>query len=86
MAQKDYFEIKGVRLGRPTVRTVKQRDALGEQLAWAVSEGREIELRNQKRSILVLVTPADDLGHVYKIDTKGVVSDIGFTEKPLGEE
>lgn len=86
MAQKDYFEIKGVLLGRTTVRTSKQREALGEHLSWAVSEGREIELRNQKQSILVLVSPADDLGHVYKIDPKGVVTDIGYTEKPLGAE
>lgn len=78
-----FFEmVDPVRLGPVTVETKTQESALGRQLAIAVSEGRAFELRQgDDRSILLLLTAADDLGHVYEISAHGSMRDIGTTER-----
>lgn len=71
-----------VRFERVEVWNETQREALGDILATAISQGRGFEVKQgTKREILVLVTPADDLGHVYHIGAHGGVADIGVTEK-----
>lgn len=80
---RKYFQMHGVQLGPVLIYSIPQQKALGDQLSWAVSEGRSIEVRQKGNAILVLLSAADDLGHVSQIDTHGVVSDIGVTEKPL---
>lgn len=78
-----YFEMKDpVRVGPVAVYSEAQQQAIGQQLASAVTEGRPFEVREGPgRSILVLVTPADDLGHVYEVKVSGTIIDIGVTEK-----
>lgn len=71
---------------RVQVQTIAQQNRLGDVLAQAISQGRGFEIRpGDNRSILVLVTAADDLGRVTKIDADGSYKDIGVTEKPIGE-
>jgi hypothetical protein len=80
-----YFEMKHpVRVGPVTIYTTEQQNALGGALGAAVSEGRSFEVRQGKEhSVLLLVSPADNLGNVYEIRVDGEVVDIGVTEKPL---
>lgn len=71
-----------VRPRQPTINSTPQENAMGKLLAQAISQGRGFELRNApKRSILLLVTPADDMGHVYRISAAGTVTDIGVTQR-----
>ncbi|HEY5332024.1 MAG TPA: hypothetical protein VIJ21_00640 [Solirubrobacterales bacterium] len=79
-----YYEMQHpVQLGPVTVWSTAQETKLGRALATAVSQGRSVELRQEGHSILVLVTAADDLGHVYEIKENGESDDIGTTEKGL---
>jgi hypothetical protein len=82
-----YFKMKnGFNFGPITIYSTKQKTRLGEAIADAISEGRDIEIRQGKnKSILVLLSPADNLGNVYKINERGCFQNIGVTEKPLGE-
>jgi hypothetical protein len=65
-----------------TVYSVDQQESLGHVLAKAVTENRGIEVRQLDSSIIVLVSPADDLGHVYRLTSSGGVKDIGTTLAP----
>jgi hypothetical protein len=79
-----YYEMQHpAELGPVTVRSNAQETKLGRALGTAVSQGRKVELRQEGHSILVLVTAADDLGHVYEIKENGESDDIGTTEKGL---
>lgn len=81
-----YFKMKGFNFGPITIYSTKQRTKLGETIAEAIAEGRDIEVRQGKnKSILLLLSPADNLGNVYKINEHGSFQNIGVTEKPLGE-
>ncbi len=79
--KRKVFKMKGFRLGRALVQSTEQQKTMGEILARAVTEGREIEVRGgNNKSVVVLVSAADDMGHVYKIDVGGGFKDIGSTE------
>jgi hypothetical protein len=78
-----HYAMKGVQLGPVTVYSAIQETKLGVALGKAVSQKRQVELRQDGHSILVLLSPADDLGHVYEITEKGESQDIGVTERAL---
>lgn len=77
-----FYEMKNpTRFNGVEIWNESQGKALGEILSTAISQGRGFEVKQgTKREILVPVTPADDLGHVYHIGAHGGVADIGVTE------
>lgn len=84
MGQKYFKMTSSFRFETVVVWSLKQQRQLGEILAEAISQGRSIELRRgDQQSILVLVSPVDDMGRVTKIDKDGSYKNIGVTEKGL---
>lgn len=83
--QPKVFKMGVIARFRVQVQSIAQQNRLGEVLAQAISQGRGFELRQgDNLSILVLVTPADDLGRVTKIYKDGSYKEVGVTQKPLG--
>ena len=58
-----------------------QVDMIGGLLAEAVSEGRKVQIKMHGEEILVLLSPADDLGQAWTIDDRGGAAQIGVTQR-----
>lgn len=79
------YPMKGGAARFPSVAIYNERQekALGQLLAAAISQGRAFQVRQPpdgSKEILVLTSKADDLGHVFRINLRGHIDDIGVTD------